>query len=91
MPAEIRDVIYQLLFLNHWRGKTHPLIIALRPNQVLYQHAIGVYENLNPFILGPRNDWLSHKSLFYKAVPLTPLQYIKHLVVDMPLILRASS
>lgn len=88
MPAEIRDVIFEVIFTDHWQGKTHPLIIALRGDQEMYQHAIVVYENVNAFRLGPKNDWLCFKSPIYKTLSITPLHHIRHLVVDMPQILR---
>lgn len=56
LPAEIRLLIFRAALASSWRGRTPPLIAALRPDTVLYYEALGEFRVTNRLAITPLND-----------------------------------
>ncbi len=55
IPVEIRLLIFRAVVAGSWRGRTPPLITALRPDAELYYEALGEFQATNRLAITPLN------------------------------------
>src|SRR4051794_10226872 len=72
IPPEIREIIYHLALKDTWRGRTPPLIVALRCSRLFYHEALEVFFETNAYILSSRSMvGISIRSHVRNDVPCT--------------------
>ena len=55
LPPELRQMIFRMVL--EWNGKTPALLKALRPDQLLYEEALHLFFQINPYNLERKNGW----------------------------------